>query len=270
MASHARPDGKPSHALAAPDLAAHMEHERVNHGLLAEPERRALRWLAERTPARLKPDHLTALGVAGAVLVLIGFVCARFSPYCVILVLLGLLLNWYGDSMDGTLARYRRIERPVFGYFIDHSCDLISQTLIFLGFGLSPYFTLYSALLALSMYLLMSSYTYLKVMILRTHQLAYGGMGATELRVLLAGWSLVAAWGDFDLTAATFLGYPVFDEVIGAMWVLVFVGFMVMVRLDLAGFRRRFEQHDGGGTAGAGPAAKPAPLARPIYPTTER
>lgn len=225
-----------------PELMLQMEHQRVNRGLLAEPERRVLRWLAERTPAWIKPDHLTALGMAGAVLVMIGFVCAQISPYFVSLVILGLLLNWYGDSLDGTLARYRQIERPHFGYFIDHSCDLISQTFIFLGLGFSPYFTLCSSLFALSMYLLMSSYTYLKVMILRTHQLSYGGMGATELRVALACWSLIAMWGGFDLTGTRFMHYPVFDEVIGAMWITVFLGFIWMVRSDLSRFRHHFEQ----------------------------
>ena len=241
----------PSDATVTSEPEFHMEHERVNRGLLANPERRALHWLAERTPAWVKPDHLTALGAAGAVLVMIGFVCANISPYFVSLVIFGLFLNWYGDSLDGTLARYRQIERPHFGYFIDHSCDLISQTFIFLGLGLSPYFTLRSALFALSMYLLMSSYTYLKVMILRTHQLSYGGMGATELRVVLACWSLIAIWADFDLTGTRLMGYPVLDEVVGAMWVIVFLGFIWMVRSDLSKFRHHFRQD--------GESAKPAP-----------
>ncbi len=231
-----------------------MEHGRINRGLLAEPERLALRWLAERTPARVKPDHLTALGVAGALLVMVGFIGARISPYFISLVLIGLFLNWFGDSLDGTLARYRRIERPHFGYFIDHSCDLISQTLIFLGLGFSPYFTLRSALLALSMYLLISSYTYLKVMTLRTHQLSYGGMGATELRVALALWSLVAIAAGSDMVGAQVMSYPVLDEVIGAMWLLIFLGFIWMVRSDLAKFRYRFNESDKLGASVAIPA----------------
>ena len=221
-----------------------MKHERINRGVLAEPERRVLQWLAKRTPAWVTPDHLTALGVAGAILVMIGFVLAQISSYFVSFVILGLFLNWYGDSLDGTLARYRRIERPLFGYFLDHSCDLVSQIFIFMGLGLSPYFTLCSALFALSMYLLMSSYTYLKVMVLRTHHLSYGGMGATELRVVLAGWSLVAIWANFDPTATKMMTYPVLDVVVGVMWVFVFIGFMWMVQKDLVKFRKYFENHD--------------------------
>jgi archaetidylinositol phosphate synthase len=252
---------------------AQIAHERVNRGLLAEPERRALRWLAERTPAWITPDHLTAVGVAGAMLVMAGFLGTHISPFFFALVILGLLLNWYGDSLDGTLARYRAIERPHFGYLIDHSCDLISQTFIFVGLGFSPYFTLFSALLALSMYLLMTSYTYLKVMILGTHQLAYSGMGATELRVAIAGWGLLAIWAGPGLTGARYMGYPVLDEVIGGMWVLVFAGFMWMVRCDLSKFRALFDDHgERRDTAGEGEkgVVRGGAHVRPINPTTDR
>ena len=243
-----------------------MEHKRVNRGLLAEPERVALRWLAERTPLWIKPDHLTALGVAGAFLAMVGFVCANWSGWFVGAVVLGLLLNWYGDSLDGTLARYRQIERPMYGYFMDHSCDLISQTLIFLGLGLSPFFTLTSALMALSMYLLMSAYTYLKVMILRTHQLSFGGMGATELRVAIAAWSLLAV-GGLDLVGARPAGMIVLDQVIGALWSLVFIGFVWIVRSDVAKFRHQFDEHD----RSAGNVAKiSGRIVRAAFPAPDR
>lgn len=216
-----------------------MEHVRVNGGLLAEPERHVLRWLVERVPAGVRPDHLTALGVAGALLVMAGFLCANISPWFVSVVLFGLFLNWIGDSLDGTLARYRRIERPQIGYFTDHSCDLISQTLIFIGLGCSPYFTRFAALLALTMYLLISSYTYLKVMILRTHQLSYGGMGATELRLLIGGWSLFAIFVP-GLTSARIWQSFILDDVVAGLWILVFLGFIAMVWSDLARFRGIF------------------------------
>lgn len=240
--------------MSARESDAGMAHARLNRGLLAEPERRVLYWLAERIPAWVRPDQLTAIGVAGAVLVLLGFICANISSLFAMLAIFGLFLNWFGDSLDGTLARYRRIERPRVGYFIDHSCDLISQTFIFIGLGCSPYFTLFSALLALSMYLLMSSYTYLKVMILRTHQLSYGGMGATELRLAIVGWSLFAIWFGPGLTGARFQNNPILDDVVGGLWVLVFIGFMAMVWSDLSTFRDAFSDderdRDAAGQAG--------------------
>ena len=214
-----------------------VHHVRVNNSFLATHERNALRWLAERTPSAVTPDHLTLVGLVGAVLVMAGFVACRISPWFLSLAILGLVLNWVGDSLDGTLARYRKIERPDFGYFLDHSCDLISQTFIFVGLGLSPYFTLFSALLALSMYLLMTSFTYLKVLILKTHHLSYYGVGATELRLLLTAWSLFALWYGPGMIDARFMGLRGIDVTIFALWSLVFVAFMWKVWSDTSRFR---------------------------------
>jgi archaetidylinositol phosphate synthase len=209
-----------------------VHHVRVNNSFLATHERNALRWLAARTPSAVTPDQLTLLGLAGAFLVLVGFAASGASSWFVSLAILGLFLNWLGDSLDGTLARYRNIERPDFGYFLDHSCDLISQTFIFVGLGFSPYFTLFSALLALSMYMLMSSFTYLKVLILKTHHLSYHGMGATELRLLLTAWALFALWYGPDMINARFMDLRRIDITIFVLWSLVFMGFMWKVWSD--------------------------------------
>lgn len=213
-----------------------VHHVRVNNSFLATHERNALLWLAARTPSTIAPDHLTLLGLVGAVIVLAGFAACRISPWFVSLATLGLFLNWLGDSLDGTLARYRKIERPDFGYFLDHSCDLISQTFIFVGLGLSPYFTLFSALLALSMYLLMSSFTYLKVLVLKTHHLSYYGMGATELRLLLAVWAFFALWCGPGMVDAHFMGLRSIDMTIFVLWSLVFIAFMWKVWSDVKRF----------------------------------
>jgi len=214
-----------------------VHHVRVNNSFLATQERKALLWLAARTPSAVTPDHLTLLGLVGAVLVMAGFAACRLSPWFMSLAILGLFLNWLGDSLDGTLARHRKIERPDFGYFLDHSCDLISQTFIFVGLGLSPYFTVFSGLLALSMYLLMTSFTYLKVLILKTHHLSYYGMGATELRLLVAAWSFFALWYGPGLIDASFMGLRRIDITIFALWSLVFLAFMWKVWSDTRRFR---------------------------------
>jgi phosphatidylglycerophosphate synthase len=220
--------------LIANDLERLVEHTRLNGSFLAEQERLLLAWLVRRLPSSVTPNHLTIAGLIGGMLTAGGFGACHLSNYFIILAIFGLFLNWFGDSLDGTLARYRRIERPHFGYFVDHSSDLIAQTFIIIGLGLSPYFTLASALFMLSMYLLISSYTYLKVMILRTHHLSYGGMGATELRLLIACWALFAAWAGPGLIAAHFFNYPVIDAVIGVLWMLTFIAFMWIVRNDLS------------------------------------
>lgn len=214
-----------------------VHHVRVNNSFLATHERNALLWLAARTPSAVTPDHLTLLGLVGAALVMAGFAACRVSPWFVSVAILGLFLNWLGDSLDGTLARHRRIERPDFGYFLDHSCDLISQTFIFVGLGLSPYFTLFSALLALSMYLLMTSFTYLKVLVLKTHHLSYYGMGATELRLLLTAWTFFALWYGPGMIDARFMGLRGIDLTIFTLWSLVFMAFMWKVWSDTRRFR---------------------------------
>ncbi|KAF0211394.1 MAG: hypothetical protein FD172_1954 [Methylocystaceae bacterium] len=171
-----------------------MANQRINQSFLALKERAVLLALVRRLPDWATPDHLTAIGLFGAGLTLLGFIGCHWSNGFLVLVVGGLFLNWFGDSLDGTLARHRSIERPHYGYFIDHSSDLIAQTLIVVGLGVSPYFTLGSSLLVLSLYLLMSSYTYLRVVTERVHRLSYGGMGATEFRLLVASWALFAAW----------------------------------------------------------------------------
>lgn len=212
-------------------------HVRINNSFLARCERRILLWLAARAPGWVTPDRLTIFGVIGAILVLVGFAASNISSWFVLSAILGLSINWLGDSLDGTLARYRNIERPDFGYFLDHSCDLISQTFIFIGLGLSPYFTIFSGLLALAMYLLMTSFTYLKVLILKTHNLSYYGIGATELRLLVIAWALFAMWFGPDIIEARIMGARTIDLTIFALWLLVFCAFIWKVWSDIKHFR---------------------------------
>jgi archaetidylinositol phosphate synthase len=106
------------------------------------------------------PDRLTAVGFFGAMLVAIGYILSNFSPLWLWLSVGGYCFNWFGDSLDGSIARYRKIERPNYGYFIDHSLDALSNMLLIIGMGLSPYLRMDTALLGLSGYLLLSPYLY--------------------------------------------------------------------------------------------------------------
>jgi phosphatidylglycerophosphate synthase len=215
-----------------------VANQRINESLLALKERAALLALVRRLPHWATPDHLTAIGLCGAVFTLLGFVACHWSDGFLAFVVLGLFLNWFGDSLDGTLARYRSIERPHYGYFIDHSSDLIAQTLIIVGLGVSPFFTVASSLLVLSLYLLMSSYTYLRVVTESVHRLSYGGMGATEFRILVACWALFAAWLGPSVATAQAYGFAVLDIVIGSLSALTFLGFVVVIRKDLMRLQR--------------------------------
>jgi phosphatidylglycerophosphate synthase len=211
---------------------------RINDSMLAAAEQAALASLVRRIPAFIAPDHLTSIGLAGALLTAAGFIACWWTSWFVIAVVLGLFLNWFGDSLDGTLARYRKIERPHYGYFIDHSADLIAQTLIVVGLGFSPFFTIPSALLVLSLYLLMSSYTYLRVVTESVHRLSYGGMGATEFRILVASWALLAAWIGPGVVSGRIFSFVGLDVVVGVLSGCTFFGFVWIVRNDLSRLQR--------------------------------
>ncbi len=228
-----------------------MANIRINDSVLSRAERVALDTLVRRIPAELTPDHLTAVGLVGAIITAGGFFACWWSNWFMLAVVFGLFLNWFGDSLDGTLARYRRIERPHYGYFIDHSADLIAQTLMVVGLGLSPFFTIPSALLVLSLYLLMSSYTYLRVVTESVHRLSYGGMGATEFRILIAVWSLAAAGIGPDVSIWRIYSFLALDVVIGILSGCTFCGFIWVVRNDLSRLRKEERNAEKGAAARA-------------------
>lgn len=215
---------------------------RLNESVLAAGERRLLEALVSRLPASTGPDHLTALGLLGAAAAAAGLIGCHWSAAFLPLAPIGLFLNWFGNSLDGTLARHRGIERPRYGFLLDHSSDLIAQSLIVVGLGLSPYFTLPSAMFVLSLYLLMSSYTYLRVATEGVHRLAYDGMGATEFRLLVAAWVVFAHWAGPALIAARLFEFSALDVAVGTLSALGFARFVALVRADLA--RMQTEEAD--------------------------
>lgn len=163
------------------------KHVRVQESLLTPPERRVLRWLVRRTPAWLLPDHLTALGVAGAACVLLGFALSGRHPGWLWLANFGFVLNWYGDSMDGTVARYRKRERPRYGFFLDHWVDVVTEGMMFLGVGLSPYADFRIAACALMSYMALSILSYVYLIVSGEFKLSGGPIGPTEVRVIGMG-----------------------------------------------------------------------------------
>lgn len=158
---------------------------RIQQNLTARAERRLLDWLCARLPLWVTPDRLTTLGFAGALLVAGGFALSNFGRDWLWLALIGFVLNWFGDSLDGSIARFRKIERPDYGYFIDHSLDALANTLLVLGLGLSPYLRMDTALFGLVGYLLLSVHTFISARIFGVFQLSYLGGGPTEMRLAL-------------------------------------------------------------------------------------
>jgi archaetidylinositol phosphate synthase len=168
--------------MAAPMTAT---PPRIQQSILAANERRLLNWLCPRLPGWTTPDLMTAFGFAGAVMVGAGYLLSSEALAWLWLTQLGYLINWFGDSLDGSLARWRGIERPRFGYFLDHSVDALATMVMLGGLGLGPFVELEVALIALVAYLLLSIHTYLCAQVIDTFKLTYLAGGPTELRLML-------------------------------------------------------------------------------------
>lgn len=159
-------------------------HVRINDILLGPLERPALAWLAKKMPAWVHPDMLTGLGLFASLLIFFSYWLTTYNKGFLWLASFGLLLNWFGDSLDGNLARTRHIERPRYGMFIDHVVDTLSEILVFMGIGLSPYVDMRVALIALVSYLSASVMVYLVMMTRGVFQISMAKIGPTEIRVL--------------------------------------------------------------------------------------
>ena len=167
-----------------PGMSDSANFVRVNNILLGWLERPTLKWLAAHSPPWMTPDIYTAIGLSGSLLSFIGYLQSRSHPAFFWLATFGFLVNWYGDSLDGTLARYRHIERPVYGFFSDHVMDVISAVLFFVGLGLSPYVTFGVAVLTLVAFLMMSALVFLRTSVVGEFRLSYAMLGTTEARAL--------------------------------------------------------------------------------------
>jgi len=153
--------------------------------LLARQERNLLNLLCRKMPYTVTPDWLTVVGLIGAVIVFVGYIATEIHPLFFWFASFGLVVQWFGDSLDGSLARYRRIERPKYGYFLDHSADAIAVFLIVTGLGLSPYIHLSAALFSLVGYLLMCIYVFLSNHVTGNFKLSFMALGPTELRMFI-------------------------------------------------------------------------------------
>ncbi|NPV39838.1 MAG: CDP-alcohol phosphatidyltransferase family protein [Anaerolineae bacterium] len=166
------------------ELKKIKKHHRVNNILLGPLERPAIAWLVAHMPRWVTPDHLTFLGFFASVLIGVSYYLTTFDKNYFWLANLGFFLNWFGDSLDGNLARYRKIERPRYGFFIDHTIDTISEVLIFVGIGLSPYVDLTLALLALVGYQCMANLVYITTSVKGEFKISYASLGPTEVRFI--------------------------------------------------------------------------------------
>ena len=159
-------------------------HKRILNTFTGYQEKRLLVWLAERLPNWVMPDTLTIVGVIGAFVVFGGYALCNLHPAYLWLATLGFVINWFGDSLDGTLARVRKIERPVYGFYVDHATDAFVEILIFLGVGVSPFVQFELACLALIGYFLLSVLVYVRTCVRGEFTISYGKLGPTEARLI--------------------------------------------------------------------------------------
>jgi len=209
---------------------------RIQTSILNNLEKKALIWLANRQPRWMTSDILTYLGVLGAVICAVGFILANQNVHWLWLSSFGLFVNWYGDSLDGTLARVRNTQRPIYGFFIDHTLDAITICIMCIGAGLSPMFKLEIAMLVLAGYLVLSIYTYIGTILKGEFLLTYGSFGPTELRLIIIAINtlfMYTSWPrlSFSYTVCN-LSLTVFDFVGLFIATFLFVAWLVQFLKD--------------------------------------
>jgi archaetidylinositol phosphate synthase len=159
--------------------------EREHRSVLSSLEKKVLIWLAQRMPAWVNSDHLTVLGFVSLFAVGMSYWYARYSLTGLMLVILFFVLNWFGDSLDGTLARVRNRQRPRYGFYLDHVLDACGSVFVFAGLALSGYMSERIAVGLLVAYFLLSIEVYLATYTVGKFHLSFGAFSPTELRLLL-------------------------------------------------------------------------------------
>lgn len=177
----------------APRPDAQGRHRRLSEFALARFEAWSLPKLAAALPERVMPDHLTGLGLLASTGIAVSYMLSNRDPAWLWVASGLLVIHWYGDSLDGTVARYRKIERPRYGFYLDHLTDAYSTLAIGLGLGFSPYMLLSVGLAITIGYLLLSVNVYLETHVFGEFKLGHGILGPTEARVLLIALNTGAA-----------------------------------------------------------------------------
>lgn len=213
---------------------------RVQRNLLARSERELLDYLCKIIPARVTPDHLTILGSAGAAVATVGYALSNWRSGFFLLAIFGIFLNWAGDSLDGSLARYRRIERPRYGYCLDHMINSFNFSMLFFGLGLAPDVKIDAALFAALGCQLITSQVLIANHVEGRFHHGFIGFGPTELRLIMVIMTLTMLF--HDPIYVTMLNASVSTHTI-FLWMLgtIFVGIAIY---DFTSLMRRLAVAD--------------------------
>jgi archaetidylinositol phosphate synthase len=225
---------------------------RIHSGVLNSLEAPVINRLVGRIPEYVEPDHLSAL--VGAGMAGVSLAACRTSAWFLVPALVGLAINWFGESFDGALARSRRRERPRVGFLIDRCVDTSSFCMIIMGLGLSPYLSFPAALMLLVAYLVNNVYGLMKLVVDGAHVIGVDGVGATEGRVVIGLWALAFQFTHINLSAPTIRGVPVFDVACAFALSLMIAKFMMRVAKDVE--RQKFLEEGWKDAEQAAPASK--------------
>ena len=219
--------------------------ERIQTSILNPYEKKILVFLAERMPAWVTSDMLTFVGFLGAVVVATGYALSNLNLNWIWLANFGFVLNWFGDSLDGSLARVRGTQRKVYGFFIDHNVDVINECIMFTGVGLSPLVNLTFMMGVLVAYLILSVYVYIDCYLKGEHRLTYGGLGPTEFRILAIVVNILfifipqlSLWKTHIVLFHNEFDFGILDGIAVAVSFILFFFYLVSFLKDIRYFNR--------------------------------
>ena len=216
---------------------------RIQTSVFNALEKKILVSIAKHLPKWIKSDALTALGVFGSMVVALGFILTNYDIHWLWLSSLGLVINWFGDSLDGTIARVRGTQRRIYGFFLDHNIDGITISIMAIGAGLSPYVHLPLAMGVLVVYLLLSIYVYISAHLKGEFKLTYAKLGPTEFRILIIIMNTIFMYVPFirDYTHKIVIGgramtFSLFDYGIAVILVILLVIYIVTLIQDIRSY----------------------------------
>jgi len=212
------------------------EQNAINTGLTAHAEEKAKEWICPRIPQWVNSDMLTVLGFLSSFIIAAGFVLGFANRWYLILVVVGLILNWFGDSFDGSWARYRHKTRPNYGYYIDHITDGLTVTVLGLGLGLSGFIRVEIALAFIIMYLMLMMHVELVTYVENEFKYSFGLFGPTEFRIigiLLAVVMFFLPVKYFDIWEYTLTQYDLFATFAVVVMFIILISSIVSKGVEL-------------------------------------
>jgi archaetidylinositol phosphate synthase len=214
-------------------MSAPKKHVRINDSFFGPLERPALAWLVTKLPAWVTPDLLTFFGFFASILVFVSYLLCNLDHRFLWLASFGFILNWFGDSLDGNLARYRHIERPKYGFYLDHSIDAVSQLLIFFAIGLSSFVDFRLACITLVGYLMMEVLVYITTYVNGTFRMAYGKLGPTEIRVIAISVNAIIFFTHNPIIQLGSIHFTLFELFVGIIAFLLYYFFITTFLRDV-------------------------------------